>query len=411
MGDRIAVPIEIDALEVRDTTLVDGRIEVTVQSTLPRACWHCGSVDVIGHGTCRRRIRDRSCGYPTVLIWIQRRHKCRDCRRTSRERHPTFAGVKRITARFLQHLGAQAGIAPMADIASRESVSWWRVADAFERAAGDCDTYGGPPPRVISLDEAAFKKRHRYHTVVSDPEAHGVVDMVDGRSQQTAEEALRRLPEAWKTRIETVVTDMFWPYRKAIEEVLPDVRLVADKFHVLRSVDAAANKVRVRYGRRRTVIGRQGGLARQNNPRFHPAVWRNRWTFAKRADQLTDEQAAALTAIFTEQPEIGIAWWLKEAFAAIYHAETRKEAERRLNTWIHHIEVADIGEFTRLWRTLRYWQEPILAYFDDRQTNAYAEGINNKIKVIKRRGYGYRNPTRYRQLILTTCGRRTRPDA
>ena len=136
-------------------------------------------------------------------------------------------------------------------------------------------------------------------------------------------------------------------------------------------------------------------------------MWRSRWTFTKRADHLTDKETAVLTAIFTAQPEIGIAWWLKEAFAAIYQADTRKEAERRLDTWNHHIDVAGITEFINLRTTLGHWREPILAYHDDPQTNAYAEGITNKIKVIKRRGYGYRNPNRYRQLILMACGRRT----
>jgi len=407
MRDRIAVPIGIDDLEVGGTALVDGVIEVTVRSTFPRACWHCGSVDVVGHGTFRRRLRDRSCGYPTELVWIQRRHKCRDCRRTSRERHPAFAGAKRVTIRFLAHLGNAATRAPIADVATREAVSWWRVSDAFGGTAAGCGGHDGPPPRVISLDEASFKKRFHYHTIVSDPESPGVVDMVEGNNQQSAEEALRRLPKAWHDSIETVVCDLHWPYRKAVEKVLPDTRLVADKFHVIRSVNAAANKVRVRHGRRRTVIGRDGGLARQNNPRFDPAVWRSRWTFTKRADHLTSKETTALTAIFTTQPEIGIAWWLKEAFAAIYQADTRKEAERRLDTWLHHVTVAGITEFINLRKSLQHWREPILAYHDDPQTNAYAEGITNKIKVIKRRGYGYRNPTRYRQLILMACGRRT----
>lgn len=409
MGDRIAVPLALDDLEVIETVLVDGMLEVEVRSTFPRACFHCGSVDVIGHGMCRRWLRDRSCGYPTVLVWIQRRFRCRDCDRTSRERHPMFAGAKRITNRFLHSLGIQCCSSAVSDVAERETVSWWRVSDTLERVAALGNPMAGSAPRVISLDEASFKKRFNYHTIVSDPEARRVLDMVQGRSQTSAETAIEQFPEVWRANLETIVTDLHWPYRKAIEKHLPDVRLVADRFHVLRSVDAAAHKVRVRHGRRRTVVGRDGGISRQNNPRFNPAVWRNRWVFSKRHHQLDNDESAALKAIFQANPEIGLAWWLKEAFAAIYQAPTRAEAERRLDVWIHHIGVAGIREFTDLWRTLQWWREPILAFHDDRQTNAYAEGITNKIKVLKRRGYGYRNPTRYRRHVLLACGHRPEP--
>ncbi len=105
-------------------------------------------------------------------------------------------------------------------------------------------------------------------------------------------------------------------------------------------------------------------------------------------------------------PEVGVAWRLKEQFAAIYEAPDRAEAERRLEVWIDHIIEADLPEFTNLWRTLQWWIEPILAYFDDRVTNAFAEGITNKIKVMKRRSYGFRDPVRYRQKVLLSCRRR-----
>lgn len=96
---------------------------------------------------------------------------------------------------------------------------------------------------------------------------------------------------------------------------------------------------------------------------------------------------------------------LKEQFAAIYEAPDRAEAERRLEVWIDHIIEADLTEFTNLWRTLQWWVEPILAYFDDRVTNAFAEGITNKIKVMKRRSYGFTNRDRYRRKVLLTCRR------
>lgn len=399
MGDRIQVPLDLSNFDVVDTELVDGQLEVTVASTFPRACYHCGSVDVVGHGRHRRRLRDRSHGYPTTLVWEQRRYRCRDCGRTSRERHPETLGAKRLTARFRASLADAACSQPWSDIASREEVSWWRIADSFDTAAGS-PPISAPAPRVVSLDESSFRKRFRYHTILSAPEQRRILELVEGRSRQSARQALAGMPKSWRENIETVVIDMFWPYRQAIEEVLPQARIVVDKFHVIRSVDNAAQKVRVRHGRKTTVVGRDGGLSRQHNPRFDQKVWNSRWLFMRRSQHLTSADQAAISRLFELHPDLGLAYWLKEAFAHIYQAPDRAEAQHRLDLWVHHIHQAGIPEFTNLWRTLSNWKNEILNYHDDPQTNAYAEGITNKIKVLKRRGYGHRHPHRYRHKVL-----------
>lgn len=149
MSDRIQVPLDLADFDVVDSTVVDGVLEVDVVSTFPRACFHCGSTDVVGHGHNQRRLRDRSCGYPTVLVWEQRRYKCRDCGRTSRERHPQTMGAKRLTCRFHDRLAETARDEPWSDIARRETVSWWRVADSFDTRAADHDPFTGPPARVL----------------------------------------------------------------------------------------------------------------------------------------------------------------------------------------------------------------------------------------------------------------------
>ncbi len=95
-----------------------------------------------------------------------------------------------------------------------------------------------------------------------------------------------------------------------------------------------------------------------------------------------------------------VGWWLKEEFADIYGATDRAEAETRLDLWVHHLTESAIPEFANIWRTLSHWRELILNYHDDPQTNGYAEGITNKIKVLKRRGYGHRQPDRYRAKVI-----------
>lgn len=402
MGERIQLPLELDDFEVLSSEIVDGALEVHVESSFPAACFHCGSVGVVGHGRCRRRIRDRSVGRPTVLVWHQRRFCCRDCGRTSRERHMTLAGRRAVTERFHRQLFEEACRRPFAEVAAAHGVSHWRVVEAFDAwAPGAVGPVG--TPRVLALDESAFRRRLHFNTVLFDPLARRAISVADGRDQRSAELLLFSLPSQVRAGVETVVIDCHWPFRKAVVEAIPDARVVADKFHVLRAVDRAANRVRVRAGHQKNYRGRDGGTARQNNPRNDPVVYGVRWAFAKRRHSLSTGEAATLAAVLDANPEVAVAWAMKEAFAAIYEAPDRAEAARRLAVWEHNLPAAGLPELSAVWRTLQWWREPILAHFDDRQTNAFAEGVTNKVKVMKRRSYGFRNLRRYRFKVLLTC--------
>lgn len=403
MGERIEVPLELDDFDVIGSELIDEVLEVHVRSTFPAACTHCGSVAVTGHGWNLRRLRDRSRGCPTVLVWNQRRFRCRDCGRTSRERHPGVCGRRAITHRFRRQLFDEACRAPFSDVAGAHGVSHYRVIDAFDAHAHRAVVDVGRP-RVLAIDESAFRRGFLYHSVLFDPEARCALDVIDGRDQWAAERLLGGLSAQVKAGVETVVIDCHWPYRKAIEALLPDARIVADKFHVLRAVAESAQRVRRRLGSRLTKDPTRHGVALHRHSRR--LLVRSRWSFARRVESLTDDDRATLGALFAAAPEVAAAYWMKEAFFAIYDASTRQEAERRLEVWETNLHAAGLAELTQSWANLQRWREPILAYFDDRQTNALAEGLTNKIKVMKRRGYGHRNEGRYRARILLTCGRR-----
>jgi transposase len=187
---------------------------------------------------------------------------------------------------------------------------------------------------------------------------------------------------------------------------VPWARIVVDKFHAMRMVDDCAHRVRTRVSRKRATNLPNNRSGHQ----FDRRVRRLRWAFSKRAGTLATDERWKLFAMFEFYPEIGVAWLLKEEFASIYDASDRDEAARRLQVWKHHVVVSGIGEFIRMWRrTLGAWEDQILSYFDDRVTNAFAEGITNKVKVIKRSAYGFRNPMRYRSKVLLACGRRRKP--
>jgi transposase len=408
VGDGIEVPLGLSDFDVTGSRVVRGRVEVEISSTRTPACCHCGSVRVFGHGRNLRLIRDRSVGRPTTLLWMQRRVKCSRCGRTSRERHPEIAGRRSITERFRHHLFERAVHESFAHVAATEAVSSYRVIDAFDwHSVQELATPLEHHPEIICVDESATKKRYRYHTLLFDPGGGGAFDAAEGRSQRSAEELLARLSPQVKAHIKAAVIDLHWPYRKALERYLPDTAIVADKFHVVVAISKAANLVRRRTGRNPSITGKLGGTVRSNHPRFDREVLDTKWIFMKRAHRLTANDRDRLDSLFARFPEMGVAWLMREAFLAVYDAPTRAEAERRLEHWVAHLPVAGVPEITQVWTgLLRWWREPILAYVDHRWTNAFAEGLTNRIKVLKRISFGFSNEERYRRKVLLACGRR-----
>jgi transposase len=269
VGDHIEVPLAIDDMDVVATEVVNGALEVRVRSTFPAARRHCGSTAVIGHGRNERRVRDRSCGQPMVLVWHQRRLLCRDCGRTGRELHPAVEGRRSITVRFRRQLFDEACERPFSEVASHHRVSAYRVVEAFD-AYSRVETTTVGRPRVLAMDESSFKKRFVFQTVLFDPIAGRGLAVADGRDQRAAEELLFGLPRRVRRRVETVVIDCHVPFQKAIKTAMPQARIVVDKFHVLAAIDRAANNVRVRLGHQKNYRGRDGGTARQHNPRNDP---------------------------------------------------------------------------------------------------------------------------------------------
>ena len=214
MLDRIDVPLGLEGFDVTGSEIVGDVLEVSVRSSRRAACHHCGSVSVTGHGRNERRIRDRSCAYPCVLRWSQRRFRCDDCGETFRERHPAIAGRRAVTERFRRRLFERSCHEPFTDVASSEAVSCYRVLEAFEHHSVEVEAGPVEPPRVIAIDESAFKKKFFFHTVFSDPERRYVFDLVEGRHKGAAFGGLMKLDPQVRAGIETVVIDLHWPFAK-----------------------------------------------------------------------------------------------------------------------------------------------------------------------------------------------------
>ena len=170
---------------------------------------------------------------------------------------------------------------------------------------------------------------------------------------------------------------------------LPQAKVVVDKFHLIRHINGALDKVRSRLqgGNRR---GKRGDL------------FKSRYTLLKGAERLANWERARLNQLFYRYPELKKAWVLKESFRAWYRETDRSRAEARLGLLEERIEGDSLAEFKELLHTLTNWREETLNYFDYRITNGFVEVKNNRIKTIKRMAYGYRNMDNFRLRILAT---------
>ena len=126
-----------------------------------------------------------------------------------------------------------------------------------------------------------------------------------------------------------------------------------------------------------------------------------RWLLVKKRENLTEEQQKKLTCMLETSSELKSCYELKEAFRDLFNQNlTYRTAEKHLLRWVAKVEATPFKALKSFVNTLRNWWEQILNYFDGRYNNGFAEGVNLKIKMLNRRGYGYRNFSSFRLHVL-----------
>jgi transposase len=350
------------------------------------------------------RVRDLPvAGRRTFLLWRKRRFRCRACGRSFTESHPELPSRQRVSRRFRGRLfqWAREGAAH-AEVARGEETTRYQVGRAFALGAVAAGG-GGRPPRRLSLDEAHHRRGHELATVVSDPDRRRVVEVLEGRSRRVVERYLRSLPPEQRQLIEAVSIDPYEAYRQAVRAELPHARLVCDPFHLVRGANEALETVRRQRQRQAAPRRRQQGRKPRTGS-WRQQLFRARHRLLKARERLSFSERRSLCELFEAEPLLAEAWGLKEAFRTIYHSQSRADAEQQLQRFLAAVDRAAIPSFSAFAEGVRLWRQELLAYFDQPITNGYAEGVINKVKVIKRRAYGLPTFNGFRRRVLVACG-------
>lgn len=396
--DSITVLLGLPALRVRaeDETDYGIRVEVEYRGR-EMACPRCGEMTGRVHSRRVQVKRDRRLWEkPVYLVLAKRRFRCRMCGKVFSEPDPVCGQRRRTSERFRSYLGREAIGQTVRQVAKREGVGETLVrgcvTEEARRLLGAEEN--SPPAAVLGLDEFSIRKGQVYDTAIVDLERRVVMGVVSGHRQQEVAAFFTALPRPEEAKV--VVMDMHEPYRQAVALCLPQARVVVDKFHVLEHVHRALDQVRTSVEPRQ---GKRGEL------------FRARFLLLTAAERLMPESRSRLATLLSHYPPLRRAWLLKESFRAWYRTGDRETAEAKLNRWESSVRERGPAAFQALCPMLRLWRNEILNYFDYPYTNGFLEGKNNRIKVIKRVAYGYRNSQNFRQRIMLSNRQEAQPIA
>jgi transposase len=276
-------------------------------------------------------------------------------------------------------------------------INWRTVGRIIERvSASELD-----PDRLdalfeIGIDEVSWRKGHRYLTLVTDHQRRRVVWGAEGASADVADEFFAELGKQRSAAIAAISLDMGPGYAKSAREHAPQATRCIDSFHVAKLGSEALDEIRREYWNELRSLGDQDAARK-----FKDA----RWALLKRPENLTDRQAETLAALKAAGGKVARGYELKEALRAIFAPGlSQNDIAELLDRFCSRASRSRLEPFVRVAKTIRKHRDGILAAIGLGINNARAEALNNKVRLITRRAYGFHSADAALALIMLTCG-------
>ena len=376
-SDGITVRLRLPGLVVLGSKEWEGSIEVVARYSNEEAiCPVCARSTWQVHQWHGQRKRDAKIwGKPVWLLLWKRRFRCRTCHKVFTEPDPACGRWRRTTRRLRQKVAHQANEASVRAVARWHDISEGLVQRSWLEAWRRPARRGAPV--FLGMDGFCVRRPGRMWTGLWELRERMPVAVVVGQRQRDVEPMLESLP--WPEAVKAVVMDLAEPYRQAVQMVLPRAAIVADKFHVIALAHRALREVRAERRRR----GNTAALMDRG------------------VQRLSQQERQRLAQALAADPRLATAWVLKEELRAVYQSHTYQEAAERLHRSVEAAKASGLPPFARMASTLQRWQEEVLNYWHFPLTNALVEGKHNRLKVLKRRAYGYRNDRTFLLRILS----------
>ena len=352
-----------------------------IRESGPFVCSGCGRSFDRPHDWEERWVRDLPILDAETHVWLQRfRVDCPDCGRRL-ERLSWLAKHARATRRLAESVARLCKVASVKNVAEFYGLSWdavKRIDKAYlQEQLGEPDLSG---LTLLAMDEFAIKRGHRYATIFVEPQRKEVLWVCRGRSREHIRPFFEKLGQEGRRRIEAVAMDMNAAYEQEVKAQCPRAEIVYDLFHVV-----------AKYGREVIDKVRTAEAKRQTNRGERQVIKGSRWLLLRNGVNLKRKDRVRLRELLAANRRLATVYLLKDDLKSLWDYRYPRYAMDFFRAWYARAIRSRIEPLKRFARRLREKIDGILAHCQYPLHTSLLEGIMNKIKVIKRMAYGFRD--------------------
>ena len=236
---------------------------------------------------------------------------------------------------------------------------------------------------ALGVDEVAYSKGHRYMTLVYqiDGGSKRLLGVLKDRKEEVLKNFFDELEENWCSNIKVVCSDMWKPYLNVIKSTLPNALNILDRFHIVKKLNEAVDKVRKEEFKQMKLEG------------YDPILTKSKYCLLKRPENLTPSQELKLDEVLQYNLKSTRAYMHKEAFDAFWQYSSPYWAEWFLKKWCTRVMRSRLQPMKKFVKTLRNHEELLMNYFKTKQrySSGVVEGLNRRINLSMRKAYGYKS--------------------
>jgi len=387
-----SIPLDIKSLDIITQSYDKKRnIVITVKSNKKGTkCYKCGKHAKIHYGYAPSiEVRHLSILDTPVYLKINpARYQCEHCgdNTTTTEQYDWCERRSSTTKGYDEYLARCLINSTIADVARKERIGYRVVESSISRQVDiEVNWNSYKDLNTVGIDEISVKKRHQeFVTIISTRTKYGelsVIAILPDRKKETVLKFFKSIPEHLRKTVITVCTDMYDGFVYPAIEIFGKQAVVIDRYHVSKLYRQPLDTLRIKEMKR---------LKKELPDEEYAKLEGMMWILRKQHECLTEADKSSLEALYAYSPLLKNAHSYALKLTHIFNTHSnRKDAVAKIDRWMASVEKSELTCFNTFIKTLIKYKFGIVNYFKLRKNSGFVEGLNNKIKVIKRRCYGF----------------------